>query len=80
MIWCLRVFSLAEHKGEISSIDEAAVENLCRQVIDENVKVVDEYKGGKAASLNYLIGQVMRLSERRADFGKVREVLERLIG
>jgi len=73
-------FSLAEHKGEISSIDEAAVENLCRQVIDENVKVVDEYKGGKAASLNYLIGQVMRLSERRADFGKVRVILERLIG
>ena len=73
-------FSLKEHKGEISSIDEAGVENLCRQVIDENAHVVEDYKGGKEASLNFLIGQVMRLSERRADFKVVTEVMKRLIG
>ncbi len=73
-------FSLKEHKGEIGNIDEAAIENLCRQVIDENLKVVDEYKSGKGASLNYLIGQVMRLSERRADFKVAGEILKRLIG
>jgi len=73
-------FSLKDHKGEVASIDEAAVENLCRQVIDDNVKVVAEYKGGKDASLNYLIGQVMRLSERRADFKVAGETLKRLIG
>jgi len=73
-------FSLKDHKGEIASIDEAGVENLCRQVIDENAKVVGEYKGGKDASLNYLIGQVMRLSERRADFRTAGEILKRLIG
>jgi len=73
-------FSLKEHKGEIANIDEAAVENLCKQVIDENVKVVDEYKGGKDASLNYLIGQVMRLSERRADFKVAGDTLKRLMG
>ena len=53
---------------------------LSRQVIDENAKVVGEYKGGKDASLNYLIGQVMRLSERRADFKVAGECLKRLIG
>lgn len=73
-------FSLDEYKEEIGNISEEAVENLCKQVIDENKHVVDEYKGGKAVSLNYLIGQVMRLSERRADFAKTREILERLIG
>jgi len=73
-------FSLSKHGEEISSISEEAVENLCRQVIDENAHVVDEYKGGKDASLNFLIGQVMRLSERRADFAKVREVLEGMVG
>ena len=75
-----RSFSLKEHEGEIGNIDEAAIENLCRQVIDENAHVVDEYKGGKAASLNYLIGQVMRLSERRADFRVAGDCLKRLIG
>ncbi|MBU2577031.1 MAG: Asp-tRNA(Asn)/Glu-tRNA(Gln) amidotransferase subunit GatB [Nanoarchaeota archaeon] len=72
-------FSLKEHKGEISNIDDVAIENLCKQVISENVHVVDEYKGGKDASLNFLIGQVMRLSERRADFKVAGETLKRLI-
>ncbi len=73
-------FSLKDHKGEIESIDSAAVENLCQQVIDENLHVVSEYKGGKDASLNFLIGQVMRLSERRADFKVAGDCLKRLIG
>jgi len=73
-------FSLKEHKAEISSIDDAAIENLCKQVINENPHVVDEYKGGKDASLNFLIGQVMRLSNRRADFKVAGDVLKRLIG
>ena len=73
-------FSLKDHTEEIASISEDAVENLCRQVIDENVHVVEEYKGGKAASLNFLIGSVMRLSERRADFKSVTLVMKRLIG
>jgi aspartyl-tRNA(Asn)/glutamyl-tRNA(Gln) amidotransferase subunit B len=73
-------FSLVDHKEEVTSISEEAVENLCRQVIDENSHVVDEYKGGKAASLNFLIGQVMRLSERRADFKQVTEKMKGLIG
>lgn len=73
-------FSLREHKGEISNISGEAIENLCRQVVDENEHVVAEYKSGKAASLNFLIGQVMRLSERRADFKVVTEIMKRLIG
>jgi len=73
-------FSLKDHKEEIASISEEAVENLCRQVIGENVKVVDEYKGGKAASLNFLIGQVMRLSERRADFKSVTGIMKEMLG
>ena len=72
-------FSLSEHSEEISSISEEAVENLCKQVINENTHVVDEYKSGKAASLNYLIGQVMRLSNKRADFKSVTEIVKRLI-
>jgi len=73
-------FSLAKHKGEIKNIDESAIENLCKQVIDENIHVVDEYRQGKSASLNYLIGQVMRLSERRADYRTTTEIMKRLIG
>ena len=73
-------FSLAKHKGEIKNIDETAIENLCKQVINENTHVVDDYQNGKDASLNFLIGQVMRLSERRADYRTTTEIMKRLIG
>ena len=63
----------------IVSISEEAVENLCKQAIDENQHVVDEYKSGKAASLNFLIGRVMMLSNRRADFKQVTEIMKRMI-
>lgn len=73
-------FSLKDHAEEIGNISKEAVENLCRQVISENAHVVEEYKSGKASSLNFLIGGVMRLSERRADFRAVTEIMKRLIG
>jgi aspartyl-tRNA(Asn)/glutamyl-tRNA(Gln) amidotransferase subunit B len=72
-------FSLAEHSEEVGSISKEAVENLCRQVLAENPHVVREYKDGKESSLNFLIGAVMRLSDRRADFKQVTEVMKRLI-
>jgi aspartyl-tRNA(Asn)/glutamyl-tRNA(Gln) amidotransferase subunit B len=71
-------FSISK-KGDISKIADDAVENLCRQVIEENPHVVGEYKSGKDASLNFLIGQVMRISERRADFKVARECLLKLL-
>jgi len=73
-------FSLLEHKGEIANIDAAAIENLCRQVIEENAHVVEEYRNGKDASLNFLIGQVMKKSNRRADFKVAGDCLRKLIG
>jgi aspartyl-tRNA(Asn)/glutamyl-tRNA(Gln) amidotransferase subunit B len=73
-------FSLKDHKAEISSIDKSAVENLAKQVIEENGHVVAEYKAGKVTSLNFLIGQVMRLSERRADFKVAGDTLKKLMG
>ncbi|MCH7850389.1 MAG: Asp-tRNA(Asn)/Glu-tRNA(Gln) amidotransferase subunit GatB [Nanoarchaeota archaeon] len=73
-------FSLKDHKEEISNIDESAIENLAKQVINENSHVVEEYKGGKETSLNFLIGQVMKRSNRRADFKVATEILKKLIG
>lgn len=73
-------FSLKEHKEEVGSISREAVENLCRQVMGENEHVVREYKEGKTAGLNFLIGGVMRLSDRRADFKMVGEILREMIG
>lgn len=71
-------FSVSE-KEDINKINEDAIENICRQVITENPRVVGEYKSGKEPSLNFLIGQVMKLSQRRADFKIAREKIIKLI-
>ena len=71
-------FSISE-KGDIGKIADDAVKNICIQVIEQNIKAVEDYKSGNENSLNYLVGQVMKLSERRADFKIAREELIKLI-
>lgn len=69
-----RSFSIKE-KGDITKIADNAVVNICHEVIKENQKAVDDFKRGQENSLNFLVGQVMRKSERRADFKVARETL-----
>jgi len=70
-------FSVKEKMGkEIGKISDEETKNLVEVAILENKNVWEEYKGGKKESLNFLIGCVMKLSNRRADFAKVREIFE----
>ncbi|HEV2842551.1 MAG TPA: Asp-tRNA(Asn)/Glu-tRNA(Gln) amidotransferase subunit GatB [Chthoniobacterales bacterium] len=57
--------------------DTVALETLCDQVIAENPKPVADFKAGNLASLNFLTGQVMKLSKGKANPGLVGEILER---
>jgi aspartyl-tRNA(Asn)/glutamyl-tRNA(Gln) amidotransferase subunit B len=71
-------FSVKEKLGkEIGKLSDEDTKKLVEQAIKENPKVWEEYKGGKKESLNFLMGCVMKLSNRRADFGKVREMFEK---
>jgi len=71
-------FSIKQ-KGDIGNINEDAIRNLCEQVIEKNQHVVEQYKSGNENSLNFLMGQVMKLSERRAGPEDVRAKLQELI-
>lgn len=69
-------------KGKVKThakISDSEIEKIAEKVIKENPKAVEDYKSGKKESLNFLIGQVMRHSNKRADFGKAREVLEKIL-
>ncbi len=67
----------AEKNAKISSTKD--IEKICEKVIKENSKAVQDYKSGKKESLNFLIGQVMNLSNKRADFKTAREILEKIL-
>jgi len=57
--------------------DKGTLDKIVEQVIDENKKAIEDYKSGEKNALNYLIGQVMRLSNKRADFKTAKQLLEK---
>lgn len=70
-------FSLKKVEGKIS--DKRELEGIVRKVIKKNKDAVDSYKAGEKKAFNFLIGEVMKETERRADFRIVREILMRLL-
>ena len=49
--------------GLIQKSDTAALTKMAQEVISANEKVVAEYKAGKEASLQFLVGQAMKISK-----------------
>ena len=61
--------------SKIDIIDASTKECIVKQAIDENPKAVKDYNDGQKASLNFLVGQVMRLTRGKADPGGYRRYL-----
>jgi len=68
---------ILQEKGLAQVTDAGAIEKLCDQAIAANPGPVADYKAGKAAALNFLKGQVMKLSKGKANPALVGEILER---
>jgi aspartyl-tRNA(Asn)/glutamyl-tRNA(Gln) amidotransferase subunit B len=67
-------------KGMEQLSDESALEALCERVIRENPKPVEDFRKGHSASLNFLKGQVMKLSGGKANPKLIGEILQRQAG
>ena len=73
-------FSLKQEIKKHSKISsEKEIGKIAEKVIRENKKPVQDYKKGKKEALNFLLGQVMRQSKKRADFKTSKEILENLL-
>lgn len=60
--------------------DAREIESLCERVIAANPKPVADFRAGNAASLNFLKGQVIKLSRGRANPSLVGKILESKLG
>lgn len=56
--------------------NENDIEKIVDEVIKNNQKSVDDYKKGETKSFNFLVGQVMQKSQKRADFNTIKKILE----
>lgn len=70
---------IVEEKGLKQESDAGAIEALCQQAIAANPKAVAEYRSGKAAAINAIKGQVMKLSQGKANPQIVGDILTRLL-
>jgi aspartyl-tRNA(Asn)/glutamyl-tRNA(Gln) amidotransferase subunit B len=68
---------IVEKKGLAQVSDTGAIEALCDQAISANSKSAEDFRAGKMAALNFLKGQVMKLSKGKANPALVGEILER---
>src|SRR6266576_1455563 len=68
---------IVKEKGIEQLSDLSVIEALCDEVIQANPKPVADFKAGNIASLNFLKGQVIKLSKGKANPQLVGEILER---
>jgi aspartyl-tRNA(Asn)/glutamyl-tRNA(Gln) amidotransferase subunit B len=66
---------IIEEKGMTQISDEGRLRRVVEEVIGENPKVVEDYRRGKKKAVGFLVGQVMRKTEGRANPGMVNKIL-----
>jgi aspartyl-tRNA(Asn)/glutamyl-tRNA(Gln) amidotransferase subunit B len=72
-----RAAAIVKEKGIEQLSDVSAIEALCDEVIAANPKPIADFKAGSVASLNFLKGQVMKLSKGKVNPQLAGEILER---
>lgn len=69
--------AIVQEKGLAQVSDAGAIEKFCDDAIAANPNSVADYKAGKVAALNFLKGQVMKLSKGKANPNLIGEILEK---
>ncbi|MEG0546331.1 MAG: Asp-tRNA(Asn)/Glu-tRNA(Gln) amidotransferase subunit GatB [Oscillospiraceae bacterium] len=59
--------------------DFSAIRSIIEEVLAQNEKSVNEYKGGKVQAIQYLIGQSMKALKGKAPAGEVQKILKELL-
>ncbi len=73
-------FPPKERIKEHSKISSNEIENIVSKVLKENQKAVSDFKEGRGEALNFLLGQVMKLSKKRADSAVAMGILKKRLG
>jgi aspartyl-tRNA(Asn)/glutamyl-tRNA(Gln) amidotransferase subunit B len=72
--------ALIAERGLGAVSDSGALESVADEVIAANERAASAVRAGDAKQLNFLMGQVMRRTQGKADPAAVREILSRKLG
>jgi len=68
--------AIIESQGLKQVTDTGAIEGWVNEVIENNPKQVEQYKGGQTKLLGFFVGQVMKLSQGKADPAVINSLVE----
>lgn len=71
--------SMVKERGLAQVSDTGAIDQFAREVVAANPKVVEDFKNGKTAALQFLVGQVMKMSRGKANPKMAGEAIEKVI-
>jgi aspartyl-tRNA(Asn)/glutamyl-tRNA(Gln) amidotransferase subunit B len=70
----------AETKGLIQVSDTNEIDKIVAQVIEENAKAAADVKNGEMKAIGFLVGQVMKLSQGKANPGLASDLIKKQLG
>lgn len=68
--------AVIEAEGLKQVTDSSAIEAWVDEVIDKNPKQVEQYRSGQTKILGFFVGQVMKLSQGKADPAMINELIK----
>ena len=71
---------IVKNEGMETVSDSAELEAVVKEILEKNPKAVEDYKKGKAASMQFLIGQAMGKLKGRGNPEFLREIFEKKLG
>lgn len=70
---------IVKNEGLAQVSDDSAIRRVCAEVLNENQKEAEAYRGGKVGLIGWFVGQVMKKMGGKADAAKAKQTLEELL-
>lgn len=74
------IAAYAESKGLIQVSDEAAINDIVRQVLTDNPKAAEDVRNGEMKAIGFLTGQVMKQSGGKANPALAGQLIKKQLG
>ena len=68
-----------EQQGLKQISDASAIEGIIKEVLDNNPKQIEQYRGGQEKLFGFFVGQVMKATQGKANPKQVNELLRKLL-
>ncbi len=68
-----------EQQGLKQISDASAIEGIIKEVLDNNLKQIEQYRGGQEKLFGFFVGQVMKATQGKANPKQVNELLRKLL-